>query len=48
MLDRDFYRTIKGVVGVGVRDFYGKVYQIQRDGSLRRITPRRHVINKSA
>jgi len=33
---------MKGVVGAGVKDFYNKVYQVQRNGSLRRISPRDH------
>lgn len=44
---RHFYNTIKGIPGAGVKDAEGKTYQIQRDGSLRRISPRRHEINKS-
>ena len=46
-LERTFYRPIKGMAGSGVQDFYKKYYQIQADGSLRRVTPRRHEINKS-
>lgn len=44
---RPFYTTIKGTVGKGVKDFYGKFYQIQYNGSLRRISPRRHETIKS-
>src|SRR6266403_6182850 len=37
---RHFYVTLKGTVGAGVKDFYGNIYQVQRDGSIRRISAR--------
>lgn len=37
--NRDWY-THQGAAGDGIKDFYGKVYVIQRDGSLRRLTPK--------
>jgi len=45
--ERTFYRPGIGLAGQGVKDFYGAYYQIQGDGSIRRISPRRHEINKS-